>query len=393
MNSKTLIIAGSIILILLLIVWGYLLFFGTPRDAGDVFSNFDFGPDDDASIVIEPEPVTPDQPVVDVKGPQLRQLTTRQVAGFKEVQTSTTSPHYLYYGEAGTGHIYRIDLVTGAEERVSNTTIPSAHHMSFSDDGSIIAARSGYTGTNDVIVGVMSASSSLETTILNETILDFTLRDNTLMYLVPTPGGATARTRNIETFATRDLFTIPFSQATMVWGASADSTHYVYPRASFAAEGYLYEINGRTMTRLPISGNGLVADARDNDIIFALRNDQKNLVGFSFTASGTIGISPTPLPEKCSFSVTDTTTVWCAQTYDIPLPNQYPDSWYQGLATYNDYIWEIDYTAGYATLLAKPEDRVGQMLDIIDMTTAASDEALFFINRVDNTLWMYDLTY
>lgn len=390
MNRTILLIVGGVVLVVLLGLWGYLLFFNTPKDTPEIFSNFGFGPEDDPSIVVNPEPEETDeeQPLVDVSA-KLLQLTTRPVAGYSASSTSTSTPTVIYYGEVGTGHVYEINLGSGEEKRVSNTTIPSAHAMQISKDGRVVVARSGFDNIDDVILGTRTASSSeLSLTVLPGTILDYALRDNTLFYLTPAEGGAVARALNTNNLTERDLFTLPFSQVVMVWGETAAATHYVYPKPSYMMESALYKIQNGDLNRMPINGKGLVAEAKEEYVAFTTESFSGYYEGNKISE-----IYLKILPEKCVFGTNATTSLWCARPIasEISTQEAYPDNWYKGTLNQTDWLWRFDLVSGSAYSLIDLEGESGRMIDVDGFNVTSDEKYLMFINRLDNTLWSYEI--
>ena len=119
MNKPIFIIIGALIILVLIFIWVYLLFFGTPKTVTEVFT--DFG--GSSETVIDQNnnidlATTSDNTVINTERKKLRQLTTKQVAGFSEIdEPITASLPSLYYVEMGTGHVYSIQLETGEEKR------------------------------------------------------------------------------------------------------------------------------------------------------------------------------------------------------------------------------------------------------------------------------------
>ena len=54
MKKQIFIVAGTLIVVLLLAVWGYLFFFGTPESADDVFANLGLNGEVDTNYVPPP---------------------------------------------------------------------------------------------------------------------------------------------------------------------------------------------------------------------------------------------------------------------------------------------------------------------------------------------------
>ena len=60
---------------------------------------------------------------------------------------------------------------------------------------------------------------------------------------------------------------------------------------------------------------------------------------------------------------------------------QYPDDWYQGLASFSDKIWLIDIKNGTSTIISDPLDEVGQDIDVVSPKFDSAGDKLFFINK------------
>ncbi|MFW6210037.1 MAG: hypothetical protein ACOC4E_00945, partial [Patescibacteria group bacterium] len=116
---------GLLLIFILVAIWGYLLFFATTPPE-ERFANFDFGTTTEETPPPPPTPTStePTATTSDLQDGGLQQLTVDPVIGYQAVSRATTSETFVYYVAGGTGHIFRIDLETGAKERISNTTIP-----------------------------------------------------------------------------------------------------------------------------------------------------------------------------------------------------------------------------------------------------------------------------
>src|SRR3989344_796590 len=91
MNKKFFIIGGLAVILLLLGVWVYLLVYGAPATTDDIFANLGTEGEVTEGDIVVPPAVIEESPVVNVDAGRLRQLTTGPVAGFREVQLSTTT--------------------------------------------------------------------------------------------------------------------------------------------------------------------------------------------------------------------------------------------------------------------------------------------------------------
>jgi hypothetical protein len=147
------------------------------------------------------------------------------------------------------------------------------------------------------------------------------------------------------------------------------------------------------MSRTPISGYGLTSLSTPNYTIYATQtNGMYQTYLYNYQTGVNIAQPLTFLPEKCTFLQSDIQSAICASSvvgvYDITIP----DNWYQGVTSYADELWQINLASGEATLVTETITQTGRELDIIDLQTNPSDERLYFINKNDQTFWIYELT-
>ena len=93
------------------------------------------------------------------------------------------------------------------------------------------------------------------------------------------------------------------------------------------------------------------------------------------------------LAEKCVWLKDKNPSVYCAIPDQLPRGN-YPDVWYKGLVSTEDYITKIDlndnifYNIAYLTSLSD------QKIDVVDMSLSPDETHLIFRNKIDGYLWM-----
>jgi hypothetical protein len=390
MKKTYIIIGGVVTVLLLLVIWLYLLIYGTPKPVENFFTDFSF------SVNTENTPVLPSLPInpatVDIETAQLRQLTTKAVIGFREVVNTSDNTRLMYYAEAGTGHVYAINLITGEEKRVSNTTIPQADKATFSSDGRYMAVRAGYTNASRISLVNLSEPNSITTEVLDARMLDYTFGvQNELLYTEYRGNGLVGRTLNPETKSASDVFTVPFKDATIVWSNDSATPHYVYPKASSKLAGYLYSLRGGTVVRQNAAGAGLTAIAnRDYYVTTAIQGQEPGSYATEISSKNRRPIPIVADPNKCVFSPTDVDLLYCGSEEDVHDYN-FPDNWYQGTVSFSDNLHEIDIRTGISAQLAKPAEDVGRPIDVTDMTISDNGRVLYFTNKTDNTLWMYEI--
>ncbi|MCD5381622.1 MAG: hypothetical protein LR008_03545 [Candidatus Pacebacteria bacterium] len=392
MKRPILIIVGAILVFILIIVWLYVLFFSSPKEDTDSFTDFDLANTEDVSFSAGEGGDYSNLPTVDVSDIQkLRQLTTRNTIGYQEVLGDKDSSAKVFYVEAGTGHIFSIDLVSGEESRVSKTTIPHSKKAAITPDGTYVLMQSKQGPRSYVVIAQLS--STTDEMILGdniENIIDFTETvDNTFLYTIQNTDSVTVNEHNPETSDTETLFTIPFRAVSIDWGSSASATHLFYPKTSSRLDGFLYQAKEGKVERLPIDGYGLSASGNGSFITYSKQTSQQYesfIYNQGLRESNSFGLDM--IPEKCVFSDTSSSSV-CAISLEN-LGADSPDSWYRGEVSYSDDLWEINNEIFSATLLVDTLFESGRELDIVNLSLGDQDESVYFINKNDSTLWVYE---
>ncbi len=388
MKKTYLIIAGIVSVLLLLAIWLYLLIFGTPKPVEDFFTDFSFAPE--SPISTDPI-IAPDQnPTVDIEGNKLRQLTTKPVIGYSEFIDGENS--YMRYVEAGTGHIFNINLITGEESRISNATINQPESAKFSDDGRFVVIRSGYTTLNSYVLIEIENNTVLSNEKFTALMVDYDFSTNgELLFTTYSNDGLEGRSYDLGTKLTKVIFKVPFQSATVVWSKDENTPHYVYPKATSRLNGYLYSIKNGTVNREKATGNGLMAMANNSYIIYTntLGGGPTSFI-YKKDSDEVNGAAVVINPHKCAFSKTSSSILYCGNEEGAE-DNDYPDNWLRGEVSFKDSLWEIDLSGGPATGLVEPEVLVGRELDVINLTVGNNSEVLYFNNKSDNTLWMYEI--
>jgi hypothetical protein len=374
-----LLITGILTILILLGVWLYLLFFGAPN-TDDLFGGFNFG--DTTEEIIPLPPVSPEA-VENAPPARLRQLTTRIVAGYTEsLATSTANPEVLFV-EGGTGHVYRLNVVTGEETRVSNITIAGATVAVFSPDQTRVVIQSGFGQSRTLLSVSLQDTTTLE---LPTSVGAFVLtQGGELLYANSNSDGTvTAKTYNFTSNTSRNLFTVPFRDVTIRWGTEPDAVHYFYPKTASRLEGAIFSgTNAGGINRESIGGYGLSAISNQLFTVFAIQNNNEyQTYIFDQFENTTRALGAGFLPEKCAFLNQIVLAMVCAHsssgTYDINIPDQ----WYQGAVSLVDELWFTDLTSDETVLITET---------FVSLQINPTDERLYFTNKNDQTLWLYEL--
>ncbi len=376
----------GVIITLLVGFWVYSFLFGSPTNDDSIFTNLGIFGQNNTEEIYTP-PVTDETPVVDVAADQLRQLTTKPVLVGKILAQNDVS--VMRYVEAGTGHIFDINLTTGSENRVSQISIPFASEAVISPSGDYVAVRSGYTNNNTLIlVDLTTETSPIETKLPNQVESFAFGYNNELLFTEFSLGQTEGRGYLPSTKTTRRLFSAPFTTHNMAWSNSSTSNHIIYTKPAASQLGYAYEITASGLKRLSISGFGLTV-SQSNGVRFIGTLSGANYITTIGTRSGTFERSPAAvIPEKCTVSAREIDVYFCASPIRLQIAN-YPDVWYQGKYTFDDYLWAAK--PGRSTLLVHPLQSLGRSLDIVDPQLSQDERMVYFINKTDKSLWLYEI--
>ena len=164
-----------------------------------------------------------------------------------------------------------------------------------------------------------------------------------------------------------------------------------------SVNGFLFSLNLSTKKLTQVLGNidGLTAIASP-DLSYYIYSES-TYSGFAthvyrpkdnFDAS----IPLVTLPEKCTWSSTNTAIAYCAVPSSIPSAG-YPESWYRGDVSFSDNVWRLNLAAGTSTevLQSAQQFPAGITADMINLSVDQGDHYLIFTNKKDNTLWEYRL--
>ena len=395
MKRTLFIIIGGVLVLVLIAIWAYVLFFDVTGVPDEQFTDLNLENTTDINYVPpEDSSTVSDNPLVDVgQYERLKQLTTKPIVGFTEV-VEDDLPSKVLYVEAGTGHVFSIDLETGEEERISGTTIPSSQVAAFAGNGDYVMVQSGYGANANFTVGEFSTSSDqLRTSTIFANIISFTgTPSGVFLYAQQTNSSVEVKSYNPETLNTATLFTVPFREASFAWGDDVTDAHYVYPKATSQLEGFLYELKNGVLSRLPVDGYGMSAVGNDNYVLFSKQTDD----GYTSYLYNKITDQINPnlfvqIPEKCTFHSEAGTISICANT-ERAYSSQMPEAWYAGEVSFSDVLYEVQNDGNLAIRLINTKTATNQNLDVVAIDLGVQDAFIYFMNKNDNTLWLYERT-
>ena len=391
--KKTFIIIGGIIFIVALIgIWLYLFIFGTPENIEETMQNFPTSSGESTSVSdgfnfdesdtqnsSEEDDVSSDTvSQLNISQSAVSQLTTNPVAGF-----SFRDDNEIVYVEAGTGHIFSVNLNDGQQIRISNNTLAQTRRALFSPDNSII---------------LLFADNMMRITILENNNLRVGSpiiapknikidSDNNILHTVSNDRNTSGFSTNTSTGETETLFTIPLKDPVIVWGERINSRHFAYPRPAIGLQGRLFEIRNDTLRFTPVSGTNLTIIRSDNDFITNLRSttDGENIIWRGGDTTSSANFIPSVLyNEKCT-EMSD--VLLCAKSEDT---NTSINDWYKGIVSFNDNLWTLNLNQETAQEIINLEQATGRMIDVDTITSNSDGTKILFRNKIDGNIWLFN---
>jgi hypothetical protein len=389
MKRPIIITSAVVITIVLVVVWLYLLLFGAPESGDEVFANLQFQeqtaprPDQPAETVANNQEAT-----VDTDSGNVNQLTTRPVAGFVFLDDSNDIA--VRYVEKGTGHIYDVNLATGQETRRYSTTVGQTVAAIFAPTGNHVALATSEAGEWRWQQASLGTSTTLRFVALPAGAENVAISEQGDVRYTRTTDSTTGYLREAATGQTGALFTVPLRDLTVLWG---DSDTYVYNRPAPYLRGGLYQVDTDRLQAVTNFNFGLTAFLTGNLVLtswFDTTTNHYRSFALNTTTANETSFATTIIPEKCTGNQPGTSTpqLWCAAPWEND-GRIYVRNWYQGVSEGDDALWEVDPISGTSRLAIYFTDTLGYGLDVTNLATNADGTTLGFINRHNDTLWVY----
>ena len=378
MKKPWLLIIAGVLLTTLIGMWLY-LFFGGDEAREDLYNAFGLQ-GDELPFGIE-DIFGEDNATSSV--PYLRQISFRQVIGYIPFAASSTTSPYVYIAEAGTGHIYKVDTVSGDEERLSNITIPTASKAVFSPNGQYVAVVPNDSRATTVL-SLPNGTSTVTSTDIEARVADISFtNENILVYSEKSNQSTVGFSYNPATGETATIFTIPFREAVVAFGETVEGPHYTYPKMAEELEGYVYAVTGSSLKRLPITGFGLSVQNSPTWMVFTrIENNQPTTYLFEKETENNSTLDISVFPEKCASAEGE----FICAINESSANSQ--TSWYRGEYVSSDSLWYILPDINYVGRIEDISQTAGQPLDVTEpeLTTYG----FYFITKQNDSLWVYD---
>lgn len=325
------------------------------------------------------------------------------------VQTFNPTTTLARYVLQENGHVLDqpIDIPGSLARAVSNTTIPATARALWGAKGaSLLMQYNDDTAIKTVSLIFPQATSSRSNSVLPvkiqflpNNILDLAVSPDgkQIVYLLEGASGSEGYTANIDGSAAKKLFSFGLSELLVSW--PTQNTILLGTKSNQLISGAIFSVDSKSGGIVPlIYGNGLtaIADRAFNAVVYqtASAGAASRSTYLHDLKKGTdVSLSFDPIPEKCTWSNTTTTTLYCAVSVQF-VGASYLDLWHRGLASAADSL--VSYVLlnnSDAEVVATPgSSDGGEASDILELAVSPDDKYLLFIKKGDRSLWGVRLT-
>lgn len=326
------------------------------------------------------------------------------VAGATFVETHNPTTTVVRYTMQDNGHVLDLPVdVPGAVPRpVSNTTIPGIATTLWTEQGSgmllqYIEKQVVKTIAINLSVATTSALGAppgpVKIQFLPNNISSAAVSPDgkNIAYFLPTKTGLDGYIADSRGANGRKLFSSQLTQVSLSW--PAQDTLLVQTRAAAGVPGMIFSVNtktGASAALVSALGISAIADTAFSKIIYQTSDSgatKKSTYAHSMVTGKDLPMPLDLFPEKCSWSRTMRSRMYCAIPFQYVAPN-YLDLWHQGLAGVPDVIYAIDTTNSNTELVTIPGNKDGGVQsDIVTIGVSPDEHYLLFIKRGDRSLW------
>jgi hypothetical protein len=310
---------------------------------------------------------------------------TTEVASAQEEERFESVPSVRYV-ERMNGHIHKMFLDTKVKEKISNSTIPSIYEALFDKSGQSVIYR--YLSNDKSISSFMATLGAEKGEFLPQNITDLSVSpDKTkFFYLTENSNGVVGTIGMFDKTTRSVVFNSSFTEWLSQWATSQKI--FLTTKPAYGVNGSIFILNTATKTITKVFGGvgGLTTLVNPNGTLILYSNSTETgpkLGIFDIEKHSTKDLKLYGLPEKCIWAE-DNIYLYCALP-NVITGNQYPDSWYQGLVSFDDYFVKIDSLSGEVSTIANSNTET--VIDATHLFLDNTEDLLFFTNKKDSTLW------
>ncbi|HEV8666237.1 MAG TPA: hypothetical protein VN665_00100 [Candidatus Paceibacterota bacterium] len=328
------------------------------------------------------------------------EITPGPVVGATLLQTLRPTTTIARYIRQDDGHVFDVPLgVAGAVPKVvSNITIPGGQRaiwleggnaaiLQYIDDTSVV--KTVYLGFPVATTSPVTQTATIK--FLPDNIIDIAASPDgkSVIYLIKTAGGADGYVAQSSGINSRKMFSLPLSQLLISW--PSQNTILVQTTSAAGISGIAFAVDAKTGAAsqlLTAPGLSVIADKTFSNVIYG-KSDGTTESTYTHNIKNATNtrLSFNPIPEKCTWSNLNTTSMYCAAPLQATSAN-YLDLWHAGTASDADTLFSFNVAAGTSTILASPGSADGgTAADILEMALSPSEQYLSYTTKGDRSLW------
>ncbi|HWO07725.1 MAG TPA: hypothetical protein VNM40_04070 [Candidatus Paceibacterota bacterium] len=328
--------------------------------------------------------------------PRLWKVSTSPIAGFGFIGASTT----LRYVERATGHIYDVNVETGAATRVTNELIPKVYEAHIVGTTTVVLRLLDDTGMPTTLIGVLGTTtddgftrfttSNLGTTI--RTVAPSSVRPEIMMLAEGADNVTHLIRARADGTAPQQVLTLGVGGFALEW--LSDGKLFLVELPASGIPGHAYEVVQDALNPILRGVPGLMVTPRPASGALLYSSDDgarvrlfvRPAAGSSITeiTLGTIAKKCVWAPASTGTS-TPTLTIYCAAPQEAVGAN-FLDRWLRGVLHTADAWFRIDASAGAVERFFTPETTVA--LDVERPAMDSAGEYIAFMNARDKSLWL-----
>lgn len=297
----------------------------------------------------------------------------------------------IRYVERATGHIYEMYTDSKLIGKISNATIPSIYESYFNNTADTVIYRY-LASDNQTITSYIATLGGSKGEFLPNNIVDVSVSPDMskFFYLVKNSRGVVGSIRIFKDTKSNPIFTSPYTEWLSQW--INPNTIYLTTKAASGVEGNMFALNTNTGTLSKvlgdISGLTTLGNASGTSVLYSISETKgPHLYIFTTSTHTTNDTGFYTLPEKCVWNISGT-VFYCAVPNNITA-STYPDSWYQGLVSFDDQFISYDTTTNNTHLIADSANETP--IDATHLFINKNENSLYFTNKKDSTLWSLDI--
>lgn len=344
-------------------------------------------------------------PSTPISIPKIRKIYSEPTAGIVAIEKARPKLENLEIVEFAnavrvvsrlTGNV--IDIFPDTKEKVlvSSRVIPKIHEALFGQNGNslILKYLSDDLETTETFSAIFvpgaDTENSLKGSFLPQNIISIAndRQNGKIFYLQNFDNSSSGTVADPDTNNKKTIFSHPFYEWNTAFINPQKILFTTKPSGLTFGYSYILNIQNNVFEKLIGRIKGLTLTTSQSGEKVLIGEGSKDTIKMFWSKISPFSLQPinmSTLPEKCVWSISEE-SIYCAVPENIPNAI-YPDSWYQGQISFRDTIEKYDISLQTNTILGIPNEQI----DAINLTLSKNEKNLFFINKVDGSVWVVDL--